>query len=278
MSEQRAATCPLCGRFIPPMQKQCACGTVFQDQKPPGDSLSWAKNVDFGVLAPWVPAVGVLLLLVWLFAPPLALYYSLMPVIKVYLVVVILSSILALLAAEQLRKQGEPVVDTHITRLTTPALFGLLILGWPVTFPVFLRMHYEQSLPQRVKIGYLATALFILALLLVSFVVRRQQPAWNRDMRAAEVKPAAPTAASGNDVPVQSEDPAAPSPATPPVSQPAARPSTSVQPAVPAQQTPYIPQPGATAPPASGQPAQPVKPEPAADFGVNILAGKKRPK
>ncbi len=278
MSNDTTSTCPLCGRLILPKQEQCACGTVLRGMAAAGTEATGPSKFDYGQLLPWIPYAGAALLFIWLFAPPVMLHYSIMPLVKVYCVVVILSSMLALLAADRMKKMDWAYADSPLAQWTPQSWFGSLVLLWPVMMPVFLRVHYERMDPKRVTTGYIGVGLFMLLLLAVLIFGRSTPPEWT-DTPPAEPPPSpSPVigqlqpAPAANPAPTAAVQPAAASPSSgSPVQSPASPPTQPASPA-PATISP-IPQVVPPVQPAAPGNSSSTNSPSAPAYGINILPG-----
>jgi len=158
---------------------------------------------------------------------PGKLYYSMLPVFKVYGVTVIATAVLCLLVAE---KTGSRNFGNGSSEAATPLKplqwFAAILIGWPITFPAFLSAYFGDAKPGRVKAGWVNTALFIICILLLWFIARHGAPQWPG---MATVKSKQPPSAAAPHAPQPVAIP--PYTAAPPVAAPNA-PAASPAPAI----------------------------------------------
>lgn len=171
-----------CGREVTLAQRECLCGEVLKEILP--DPV---QRTDFGLLLPLLPALSFLLIVSWI----VWLDASAFPgtkLLKIGGLTVLLTSVFALLEAERLI--DEPAASRYLN-FSGPKWFLLLVLFWPVTFPLYLYAQYRDLAPARMRAGWVTAGMFAMAFA-VAWFARSTTP----DFKAqARVKPG--IAASG---------------------------------------------------------------------------------
>jgi len=233
MSDSSVKTCDLCGRLVVKGQSQCACGSRVSFSS--ADSGA-RQPFDYGKLLPVIPALGLIAYLYIGFNPAI-IRFSGMPLLKVMLVTFIASAAVALLISDRAHKENWLLADTRFSGFSPPNWFAAVLIAWPVSFPLFMKVHYERTNPRRLKMAQAAHLAFLFAFAWVFFYGHASEKP------AATVKPEQSNSAPA---PVH-QTPAKPSPVSAPsaVSLPQTSPASTLPPQEPPQQiptaTPYVP-------------------------------------
>jgi hypothetical protein len=168
----------VCGHIIPPEQPVCICGTPSPLAQYERTANAWIEKFDYGMVMPWIPIAGTLLLIIWIFAPPLSLQYSYMLLFKTYGLVALSTALLSLLESERYHRLGK-VPDEDIALGISPLQwFGYIVLVWPVTFPLFLFGYFYKTFRERVHVGAFGTATFMVGLVVLFFLSTRRLYTW----------------------------------------------------------------------------------------------------
>lgn len=161
-SVETSETCMLCGRALSVGQRRCACGAVVG-----GGETSDER--DLGAWVPWPGLMGAVIAVWWIFSPGL-LYYSKVPMLKLYVSVALLSAVGVMLAS-----RNRP--PSRSGGLSPASWFACVLVAWPVAVPYFLYLDKDRH-GARMKFGWLTTGLFLGALLVLWMIVRQAPVTW----------------------------------------------------------------------------------------------------